>query len=144
MAWKMHVLVLANLTAASDALLEAMTARAERGAARFTIVVPAVGTRADARRAAEARLQEAVEGARAAGLQADGILGDCDPLVAVSEAFDPRSHDEIMVSTLPTDVSHWMRADLPQRIGRVTGAPVSHVVASGRSAAAGRPSRVAS
>jgi hypothetical protein len=141
-AWKTHVLVLANLTAVSDALLDAMTARAERGPARFTIVVPAVGARADARRAAETRLREAVEGARAAGLEAEGVLGDCDPLVATTEAFDPRSHDEIMVSTLPTDVSHWMRADLPQRIGRLTGAPVSHVVAPHRPAA--RASRLAS
>ena len=144
MPWKTHVLVLANLTAASDALLEAMTARSQRGPVRFTIVVPAVGTKADARRAAEARLQDAVAGARAAGLETEGVLGDCDPVVAVTEAFDPRSHDEIMVSTLPTGVSHWMRADLPQRIGRVTGAPVAHVVAPDGRAVLRRPTRAVS
>jgi hypothetical protein len=124
-----HVLVVANLTAASDELLAAMTSRTQRGPARFTLVVPVTGANMAARRAARERLEAALEAARAAGLEADGALGDCDPVVAVTEAFDPRHHDEIMVSTLPTGASHWMRADLPQRIGRITGAPVAHVIA---------------
>ena len=138
MAYKSHVLVLANLTAASDDLLQAMTARAQRTPARFTMIVPVTGTNTGKRAAARLRLDQALEGARAAGLEADGGLGDYDPIVAVTEVFDPRHHDEIMVSTLPTGASHWMRADLPQRIGRITGAPVVHVVAREQPVAAPR------
>ncbi|MEA2304565.1 MAG: hypothetical protein QOH43_1845 [Solirubrobacteraceae bacterium] len=140
MAYKSHVLVVANLTAASDELLGAMAARAQRTPARFTMIVPVTGTNTAVRATARGRLDEALEGARAAGLEADGALGDCDPVVAVTEAFDPRHHDEIMVSTLPTGASHWMRADLPQRIGRITGAPVVHVISRDLPVAAPRAS----
>jgi hypothetical protein len=44
--------------------------------------------------------------------------------------WDPRRFDEVIVATLPTDVSRWMALDLPRRIARYTGARVSHVVAS--------------
>ena len=65
---------------------------------------------------------------RAAGLEADGAVGEADPYVAVAEAWDPKRYDEIIVSTLPMGLSKWMHAGLPERIGRLTGAPVTHVV----------------
>jgi hypothetical protein len=34
----------------------------------------------------------------------------------------------VIVSTLPTDESRWMELELPDRIARLTGAPVRHVV----------------
>ena len=36
--------------------------------------------------------------------------------------------DEIVLSTLPTE-SRWVAEDLPARVGRVTGLPVTHLVA---------------
>lgn len=65
---------------------------------------------------------------RDAGLEAEGVVGAVDPFVAVIDAWDPRRHDEIVVSTLPIGVSRWLHAGLPQRIERVTGAVVTHVV----------------
>ena len=50
-------------------------------------------------------------------------------MVAVTDAWDPKRHDEIIVSTLPMRFSKWMHAGLPERISRLTGAPVTHVVA---------------
>jgi hypothetical protein len=38
------------------------------------------------------------------------------------------SHDEIIVATLPMRFSKWLHAGLPERISRLTGAPVSHVI----------------
>ncbi len=129
MAWKTNVLVVANVTADSDELLSALRQRADRGATGFFLVLPprAVGERG--RAIAQERLERALARARERGLEIDGGLGDCDPVVAVAEAFDPRVYDEIIVSTLPVGPSRWLLVDLPHRVERMTGVPVQHVVA---------------
>jgi len=66
---------------------------------------------------------------RAAGLEADGSVGDGDPVVAVQEIWDPREYDAVIVSTFSGATSKWIRMDLPQRVARMTGVPVTHVVA---------------
>jgi hypothetical protein len=128
MSWQTSVLVVANVTAGSDELLEALAARAKHGPAAFTLVVPAPGG-VEARASARARLEGALERMRGAGLEVDGRLGDPDPLVAVKEGWDPAAFDEIVVCTLPTGASRWLLVDLPHRVERLTGAPVTHVVA---------------
>jgi hypothetical protein len=80
------------------------------------------------RAVADENLGRALEQLRAAGLEVVGTVGDSDPIVAVTEAWDPRLYDEIIVSTLPMRLSKWMHAGLPERIGKLTGAPVTHVV----------------
>jgi hypothetical protein len=127
MAWKKTVLVVANVTAASDELCRALVDRAGREPAAFTLVVPATPF-GGGRAAAEATVQHAVERLREAGLEAEGFVGDSDPMIAVTEAWDPRRYDEIVVSTLPIGSSKWMHAGLPERVGKLTGAPVTHVI----------------
>src|ERR687896_506267 len=100
-----NVLVVANLTAGSQHLLDALKARAERSPIRVTL------------------------GMRAAGLEADGAIGDADPMEAVAECFDPARHDEAIVCTLPGRSSKWLQFDFPHRVARFTGVPVTHVVA---------------
>jgi hypothetical protein len=129
MAWHANVLVVANVTAASDALLSALQARAERGPIRLTLLMPAAGLGHHAREAAEERLQEALERWRAAGLEATGVVGDSEPMHALSEIWDPRRFDEVVVSTLPGASSRWLRFDFPHRVAQATGVPVTHVVA---------------
>jgi nucleotide-binding universal stress UspA family protein len=129
MTWKRSVLVVANVTATSDQLLEALQAHAAREPATFTLVIPATPA-GGGRAAAEEMLTDAVARLREAGLEADGLIGDGDPIVAVTETWDPRRYDEIIVSTLPMRVSKWLHAGLPERIGKLTGAPVTHVVSS--------------
>jgi GABA permease len=129
MAWKRSVLVVANVTATSDELLRALKARAERQPASFTLVVPATPF-GGGREAAEEMLACALEQLGAAGLEADGEIGNSDPIVAVTEAWDPKRFDEIIVSTLPMRFSKWLHAGLPERIGKLTGAPVTHVVSA--------------
>jgi hypothetical protein len=124
LAWEFHVLVVANLTATSDELIAALKERAERGACRFTLLVPRSGPES------EELLAKAVEAMRAAGLaHVEGMLGDPDPIVAVMEKWDPMQFDEIVVSTLPTGVSRWLGLDLPRRLERLTSVSVRHVVA---------------
>jgi hypothetical protein len=119
-----HILVVANRTALSAGLKDALLARAEQGPARFTLVVP-LGRIADAQPTAE-RL---ASGLRAAGLSVRAMAGDTDPLRAVVEIYSPADFDEIIVSTLPAWKSRWIKSGLPQRIERHTGALVRHVEA---------------
>jgi hypothetical protein len=127
MAWKRSILVVANVTAASDELQEALIQRARRGPAEFTLIIPATPF-GGGREAATEKLLDALERLRSAGLEVDGSVGDADPFIAVSETWDPKRHDEIIVSTLPMKLSKWLHAGLPERIAKITGAPVTHVV----------------
>lgn len=133
MPWTTRVLVVANRTAGSDELIRALGERAEMGPCEFKLLVPATqATAGDAhsgKQAAKEQMHQAVERLRAAGLDVEGRVGDPDPIVAVHEVWDPAEFDEIIVSTLPTGASRWLALDLPRRVGKITGAPVTHVVA---------------
>jgi hypothetical protein len=126
MDWKTNVLVIANRTADSPELLSALRARAERGPVACTLIAPRNGDLAESERG----LQRALDRIREAGLMVDGRLGDSDPLLAVQEAWDPSRFDEVIVSTLPTHSSRWLLIDLPHRVAKITGAHVTHVVAT--------------
>jgi hypothetical protein len=127
MAWKTSILVVANVTATSDELRGALRTRAEREATRFTLIVPATPF-GGGRAAAIEKLSDAVGQLRAAGLEAEGSVGNPDPCVAVTEAWDPKQYDEIVISTLPMKMSKWLHAGLPERVAKITGAPVTHLV----------------
>jgi hypothetical protein len=129
MAWTFSVMVVANVTATSRELLDTLRERAGRDRCRFTLVVPAPAVGSVGRDAAQRVLDEALSHWRGAGLEADGIVGDHDPIAAVTEAWDPQQFDEIVISTLPTGVSKWLQVDLPHRIEKSTGVSVIHVVA---------------
>jgi hypothetical protein len=123
MAWEFSLLVVANVTAASDELLDCLRERAGQGACRFTLVMPASGAEA------RARLEAALEQMREDGLEnVEGRVGDPDPIVAVMDIWDPMKFDEIIVSTLPTGSSRWLGLDLPHRLEKLTSVPVTHVI----------------
>jgi hypothetical protein len=124
-----NVLVVASQTAASHQLLDAVKARAERSPIRVTLVMPAQGPGLSGREAMRAQLDEALAGLRDAGIDADGVIGDANPMDAVAEFFDPARHDEAIVCTLPGRSSKWLEHDFPHRVARFTGVPVTHVVA---------------
>jgi hypothetical protein len=127
MTWKRNVLVVANVTATADELVDALAQRAQREPATFTLIVPA-NPLAGGRAAAREKLDEALAHLRGLGLDVDGSVGNSDPVVAVTDAWDPKRYDEIVVSTLPMRFSKWLHGGLPERIGKLTGAPVAHVV----------------
>jgi hypothetical protein len=83
MAWKRNVLVVANVTAASDELLAVLKARAAKEPAAFTLIVPATPF-GGGREAAQTKVKEAVAQLREAGLEAAGVVGEGDRLVAVT------------------------------------------------------------
>jgi Asp-tRNA(Asn)/Glu-tRNA(Gln) amidotransferase A subunit family amidase len=129
-AFTYSILVVAHRTADSDELLEALKAHAARRPTRFTLLVPAQAGGPQPRAAASEALERALERLREAGLEVDGRVGHHDPIDAVSDAWDPREFDEVIVSTLPGAASRWLQWDVPHRIARLTGVQVTHVLAS--------------
>jgi hypothetical protein len=135
---EVHVLVVAHKTAATPALLEAMSERAERDPCRFTLVVPnpvdglAPGPRQEEWKRTEGRqvlalalpLMEEAVGAPVEGW----VATDPSAVDVVQEAVWTGDYDEIIVSTLPHPVSHWLHIDLPARISNL-GLPVTTVIA---------------
>jgi hypothetical protein len=128
MAWKFSVLVVANVTAASEELIQALMERTERGACGFALLVPAPAAGKVGREAAERTLAAALERLRGEGLEVDGLVGDPDPIAAVHDIWDPMKFDEVVISTLPTGASKWLQVDLPHRVQKLTGVQVIHVV----------------
>jgi hypothetical protein len=62
-----------------------------------------------------------------------GEVGHKNPMHAIRTVLEreDREFDEVIISTLPTHVSRWLRMDLPQRVKREFGLPVM-VVTAGR------------
>lgn len=131
-----RLLVVANRTADSRELLDALTQRARQGPIRVTLLVPQDTYGGQAR-----RLNAALQRLHEADIDAEGMLGDTDPCVAVQEAWDPRRYDEVYVATLPVGISRWLGFDLPQRIAKCTDAIVHHVEATEAHAEAPLPVR---
>jgi hypothetical protein len=124
MAFTTHLLVVANRTVDSPELLAAIRERSGRGPVHVTMLVPSAWSE---RPLAERRMESALAHMREAGLAAEGILGDVDPIVAVQEAWDPGRYDEVIVSTLAAGSSRWLQIDLPHRVARLTDCQVRHV-----------------
>jgi hypothetical protein len=128
-----RVLIVAHRTAATPPLLAAVRERAAQSRCEFTLLVPRPYWDADTEESAltlELALPLLDE---AAGGHVEGLVGETDPFAAVQSALQRTPFDEIIVSTLPTHVSHWLRMDLPARVRRL-GVPVTVVTASRRDA----------
>jgi hypothetical protein len=139
-----RVLVVANRTAATPALLAAVRERAQRSPATFTLLIPntahglhkLVDPEDQEQTEAEATLELAVPLLEeAAGGRVEGMIGDPEPLSAIQDAINLHGFDEIIISTLPTRVSRWLKLDLPSKAAGL-GLPVTTVTATGREAAA--------
>ncbi len=132
------ILLVANRTATTDRLRQAVSDRASRGAGAFHLVVPAiphglhrvVDPEVAGREEAHAALALALPLlSEAAGFEVSGEVGSADPLAAIQDALAGGTFDEIVVSTLPHRVSRWLRMDLPSKV-RGLGLPVAHVEAA--------------
>ena len=118
-------LVVANQTLGGTALTQVVTERATIEAATFHVVVPATepadehppvaGTASEN---AYRRLHEALERLEAAGVRATGELGAADPMQAIRDALTAHSYSGLIISTLPSGISGWVRMDLPHRAAR--------------------------
>ena len=119
---------MAYRTAATPLLLNAVRARANRSPCSFTLLVPRPYWDPDTDEAVMTFELAIPLLERAAGGHVDGVIGNNDPFVAVREAVTNIGFDEILISTLPARVSHWLRRDLPRRVEQF-GLPVTVVTA---------------
>jgi hypothetical protein len=133
-----RVLVVANQTAGGEHLKHEVMRRIKEGPHRFTLLVPATKpsgtmtwTDGEAHAQAEERMQQAVTLLREAGAEVDGMVGFSVPIDAIADTLREKHYDEIIISTLPHHVSHWLKMDLPARAERLFGLPVTHIVAAG-------------
>jgi hypothetical protein len=144
-----HVLVVADRTAATPVLLDAIRQRASRGPARFHLLVPNPAEHAELTDAA--RRKDVTAGEQvlalalplidaAAGSHTEGSVSlRHDPMDAIEDTLRSEEFDEIILSTLPHSVSRWLHLDLPHRVAHL-GLPLTTVTAQER-AAPTRPRR---
>jgi GABA permease len=144
-------LVIANQTLAEAELNEAIHQRLEQGPSSFYLLVPNTKAADLAARIARGapiapaasdatvdalatehaqhRLGQLLDDLRGMGVDVDGDLGDEDPIKAVDQLRERRQFDEIILSTLPQPISKWLGMDLPHRLHRHTGLPVTTITA---------------
>jgi hypothetical protein len=132
-----HILVVANETAVSKALVERIEEKASGdGAAVVTVVAPVNQPRQgyvvyyDTRRAAaRRRLDRTLDLLREAGVNANGVVVESDPVAALRDAIAQLQPDEVVVSTHPQQQSRWWRRNSVEQMRRVAGdLPFEHVV----------------
>jgi hypothetical protein len=143
-------LVIANQTLAEAELTEAIRERLEAGPSSVYVLVP--NTRAGdlasrvargaplapavgeatvdtmATEHAQHRLGQLMDDLRGLGADVDGGLGDEDPLEATTQLLEHQQFDEIILSTLPQPISRWLGMDLPSRLHRHSGLPVTTII----------------
>jgi len=120
-----HVLVVASQTVGGRPLIEALEQRATSSPHRFTVICPQTGPDDEG---AQARLDQTLAELRQAGLEVNGYVTHPDPFTSVMNAHENDPADEIIISTLPSFKSRWLRGDLIGKVRRATARPVEHVV----------------
>ncbi|MGH2914121.1 MAG: hypothetical protein ACRDMX_03950 [Solirubrobacteraceae bacterium] len=132
-----RVLVVAHQTAATTELLDAVRERARRGPVSFHLLVPrqahGMHRLVDPEDAGDEEAKGVLAQAlptlsEAAGSQMTGSIGDSEPLAAIQDAINLHGYDEIIISTLPSRMSRWLKLDLVSK-ARGLGLPVMHVQA---------------
>ncbi|MBA3566580.1 MAG: hypothetical protein H0W31_06970 [Actinobacteria bacterium] len=131
-----RVLVVANETVGGDELMEAIGELALAGKSLFYVVCPALNSRLKtwtsdedpARKAAQGRLRATIERLSSIGIEAQGDIGDVDPLVAVEDAVRLFRPNELIVSTHPEGRSNWLERGVVSALRERYDVPVMHVV----------------
>jgi hypothetical protein len=129
-------LVVANQTLGGEHLIERVRQCLADGPCRYHIVVPATPqgelltwTEGKSTAIAQDRLDHALAQFRELGAEADGEVGDKNPMLAIEDALRHGAFDEIILSTLPPGLSRWLKLDLPSRVTARFNLPVTHLVA---------------
>lgn len=129
-----RILVIANETLGGGALHEAVATSARSGG-EVLVVAPALNGRPrhwvsdsdEAHRRASERLLACLSALESADVDAEGMIGDADPLRAALDALAFFPADEIVVATHPEGRSNWLARGLVERLCEACELPVLHV-----------------
>jgi hypothetical protein len=143
-AGERRILVVANETVEGAELLRELCRKAESANERVLVVVPAlnsplkhwVSDEDGAREDAQARLERSLAAMREADIQAEGEIGDGDPLQAIEDSIRLFAPDELIISTHPPERSHWLERGIVESARERFALPVTHVVVEGKTATA--------
>ena len=102
----------------------------------FFVICPALNSRLrtwtsdedGARAEAQKRLDASLERLGSVGIEAQGSVGDLDPLVAIEDAVRTFHPDEIVLSTHPPGRSHWLERGVVQAVRDRYDIRVTHVI----------------
>jgi hypothetical protein len=131
-----RVLIVANQTACGQHLHDEVKRRSSDEECSFTLLVPSsrphgtfTWTDGQARALARRRMEAAIEQLKDIGVPIQGVVGVAPTAYdTVMDAVRIGDFDEIIISTLPHHLSHWLKLDLPSRVERHTGKPVTHII----------------
>jgi hypothetical protein len=140
------ILIVGNETLAGPTLAQAISERLADGPATFHVVVPATPVghaltwdEGEANGVAAERLETMLATLRARGAEASGEVGVRDPVAAAQDALRDRVVDEVILSTLPSGPSRWLRMDAPNRLRSAIDVPLTVVTAAQTDAEVGEP-----
>lgn len=130
-----RLLVIANETIAGAGLHNQIREMTGDGG-RVIIIAPALSSRLKyvfsdvdgPREQARERLVASVEALRKSGIDAEGEVGDVNPVRAFEDAVAVYDPDAVLVSTHPEGRSHWLERGEVEKIRSKTDLPVEHVV----------------
>ena len=128
------ILVLANETADADELLEVIGRSADSDT-NVLVIAPALNSRLrhwasdedGARGRAKERLQRCVGQLHRAGVDATGMIGDADPLLALQDGLAWFRPDLLIVATHQAGRSNWLATNLVERASGHFAGPILHV-----------------
>ena len=131
-----RILVVANETVGGEKLRKCIREKGEGFDARVLVVTPALNSplkhwasdEDGARAAARTRLERSLARLRDAGVEAEGELGDAEPVQAIEDALRTFGPDEIIISTHPEGRSHWLERGVVSAARDRFDVPITHVV----------------
>jgi hypothetical protein len=141
------ILVVANETVAGRALRGKVVERATAADADVLVVCPALNSplrhwtsdEDHARELAQERLEASLAALADEGVEAQGEVGDADPLQAMEDALRLFGADEIVISTHPPGRSNWLEKDVIEHARERFDLPITHVVVDLELERAARP-----
>jgi hypothetical protein len=131
-----RILVIANETVGGEELRSILRSKAEGVQEQVLVVCPALNSAVrhwasdedGARAKAQERLDRSLSRLREDGIQAQGEVGDGDPLQAMEDALRTFGADEIVISTHPEGRSNWLERNVVGAARERFDVPITHVV----------------
>jgi len=131
-----RVLVIANETVGGGPLRTRIQELSEGFDTKVLVVTPALNSRVrtitsdvdPAREQAQQRLDASLARLREDGIDAQGEVGDGDPLQAIEDALRTFGADQIVISTHPEGRSNWLERGVVDKAKERFAVPITHVV----------------